>query len=721
MIILKDIYKDLFKVGAAVESIHDKFTNNEIGDPEKEKLLLSQFGSMTFGNELKPAYNMGFASPEAREDYLPFVINPNAKKMLDFAKQNGMPVRGHVLIWHSQCADEAFCKGYRPVRIPTDPELLKKNPMLRYFEPLDPVCFVDRDTMIKRMKSYIFTLMEYMYKNGYADVIYAWDVVNEAIELADKTPTGLRNSYWYRVVGDDFMYFAFRFAKEAALKYSVEYAEIYGIGKGAEDERERIIPKLFYNDYNEFQPEKKKAIIEALKRGTDEHGSIIGEGLIDGIGMQGHLSDNNDPAEYADALRDYAALVKEVHVTELDVKCTCTNINREYYQAVFYKALFEEFVKAVKEGINLTSVTFWGLTDDNSWIRGADPLVFRGDLSPKRSFDAVVYAICGGDLGEPEKVICDLSEKHYDFGPGKDEKPFDAEAAGFKMRGFGDMSVRENTGRNKSCALVNEKRFGDWCGITYDASELVGQTVEICAVLKCEAKEVVLNADFGGKIIKVGSTAPEADLGDKTIKAESTAPETDLGGGWKRLCAQVKIPANLRSAILIFTVMEAPGEFNALYIDEFNVKPLGMFESFEEEKHIASIRGMGHLPFITVTGDESRDGRSKSLLVTRHEKDATVKLGISSYIGHTADITVYVKTSDRIVRMGLDGAVPTLLTEVRNDKENGENGWILLHAKAVLPEELHTAEIYIETDGKADMYLDDITVLPGEVTQNETV
>ena len=57
---LKEVYRDLFRVGTAVESIHDRFTNNEIGNPAKEELIVREFSSMTCANELKPAYNMGW-------------------------------------------------------------------------------------------------------------------------------------------------------------------------------------------------------------------------------------------------------------------------------------------------------------------------------------------------------------------------------------------------------------------------------------------------------------------------------------------------------------------------------------------------------------------------------------------------------------------------------------------------------------------------------------
>ena len=674
MTTLRELYKDHFRIGVACERINERSNNHEIGNPDKEKLMAEQFNSMTFANELKPMFNMAFKSPEAKEDHLPFAINPAAKAMLDWAKENGMPVRGHVLVWHSQCPKEVFCKGYEAVTIPSDPELLAKNPMMKFFEPLDPVCFTDRETMLARLKSYIFSAMDYLYGNGYAETIYAWDVVNEAIEPADKQPTGLRNSYWYRVIGDDFIYWAFRFAKDAVLAAS----EKYGI---------KAQPKLFYNDYNEWIPEKKAFIIEALGRSTDEHGSVFSEKLIDGIGMQGHLSDNNDLDEYMKALYEYGKLVSEVQITELDVKCTCTNANQEYFQAVFYKDLFERLIKAKKDGINVTVVTFWGLTDDNSWIRGANPLLFRKDLSCKRSYDALVYAVNGGDLGEPEKILCNLSDRLYDFPALENGDAPDPEAFGFKFRGFGEMKLQSETVHSGKWAIGNERRFGDWCGITFDASDYIGQTIEIGAWVLTAAAEVMITADFGGEFTSVASAAGT--------------------GEWMHIGGQVKIPADLHSAILLFQVKEAEGTISPLFVDDVTVKHLYQEESFESEKHIAAIRGAGHLPFITVVDTESVDGKGHSLFVTRQEKDATVKFGISSFIGKKAKVTAFVKTEDAVIRMGLDGAVPKQLTEVNVVK----GGWTEITAVAELPEELNSAEIYIETDGRADFFVDDIKVV----------
>lgn len=686
--ILKEVYREYFRIGVACEKITEKFTNHEIGNPDKEALMRKQFSSMTFGNELKPAYNMGFTAPEATEEYLPFVINPQAKGMLDWAKENGMPVRGHVLVWHSQCPKEVFCKGYCPVTIPTDPELLKERPMLKYFEKLDPVCFVDRETMLKRMRSYIFSVMEYMYREGYGRTIYAWDVVNEAIEPADNTEYGLRNSYWRQVIGDDFIYWAFRFAKDAVTEISKKYAAKYEVNAEDEAALKTIWPKLIYNDYNEWMPDRIAAATGLLERSTEEHGSILSEGLIDGIGMQGHLSDNNSIEEYVAALKTYAGLVSEVHITELDVKCTCLNKNQEYYQAVFYKKFFEELVKAKREGVNLTSVTFWGLTDDNSWIRGANPLLFRGDLSEKRSFDGVLYAVTGEDLGEPEKLEINLSDRLYDFETAEGAEPLKPEDIGFKMRGFGEIEIQDRVVHSGKAALANEKRFGDWCGISFDVSDFIGQTIMVSAWVKSPALKVVLGPD---EIPHIPATA------DTT------------SGEWVYLEGTFEIPKDVHSMLMNFGAIDAEqGKNSPIYVDDVEVKLVGLFESFEEKTNIAAIRGAGHLPFCYVTDQESVDGKSHSYCVTRQEKDATIKLNISSYIGMTVDVSLYIKTKDTKVTIGLDGAVPQPLATA--DTSSGE--WVKVSARTELPKDLNSAEIYVETDGNAEFYVDEVEVRP---------
>jgi len=115
---------------------------------------------------------------------------------------------------------------------------------------------------------------------------------------------------------------------------------------------------------------------------------------------------------------------------------------------------------------------------------------------------------------------------------------------------------------------------------------------------------------------------------------------------------------------------------------------------------------MGHLPMIMVTDKEAHNPGGHSLMVTRHEKDATVKFNISSYIGEKISIRAFVKTTDSTVKMGIDGSEPIELVSVASK----ENDWTCLEAVTVLDSNMNSAEFYIETDGNGDFFVDDIFV-----------
>ena len=169
-----------------------------------------------------------------------------------------------------------------------------------------------------------------------------------------------------------------------------------------------------------------------------------------------------------------------------------------------------------------------------------------------------------------------------------------------------------------------------------------------------------------------------------------------------------KVHGDVHSMVLFFgTLEEKQDQFSAVYVDDVSIELIGMEEGFEEKTNISAIRGAGHLPFCFVTDKEAHDGEGHSLCVTRQEKDATVKLNISPYIGRKIEITVFVKTDDKVIRIGLDGSVPKQLLE-----KASEDGWTKLQTVVELSEEMNSAEIYIETDGNADFYVDDFVVRP---------
>ena len=114
---LAEAYEDDFRIGVAVQAIdHWNDPTAEIGNEAKEDLIRRSFNSMTFGNELKPAYNFDPSSSTL------FKVDPAAEELLTWARDNGMPVRGHVLVWHSQVNPAIFAKDFQPTgywNIPT--------------------------------------------------------------------------------------------------------------------------------------------------------------------------------------------------------------------------------------------------------------------------------------------------------------------------------------------------------------------------------------------------------------------------------------------------------------------------------------------------------------------------------------------------------------------------------------------------------------------------
>lgn len=645
---LKDLYKDYFKIGVSCEALsNNKSTLAEIGNEYKENLIKQQFDSITFGNELKLDYNMDYANKSGKttEEFLSFYVNPAAKEMLDWAKDNGIPVRGHTLLWHSQCPDAVFCKEYKPV--------------YGSGSTLDPDCLVSKETMLSRMKSYMYSTMEYMYGNGYGDVIYAWDVVNEAVELGNSA-NDLRNSYWYRIIGEDLLYYAFKYANEAVDKYA----------NGA------MKPKLFYNDYNEFQPAKQAAITKALSR-------VKEEGLIDGIGMQGHISDNNSIKDYIDSLKQYSKDFGEVHITELDVKQTSSGVNAEYNQGKFYYDFFKALIQAKKDGANLTSVTFWGLTDNNSWIKQNSPLLFKGNLETKLAFDGVVLAATGGEFPEPEFVEADYKDIFNEFDTEDDLGIFD-------VRGGGKLTIQSDEVFEGKYALLDSERTESWHGASFDVSKFAGETIGVSAWVKTTANTTKITANIDGS----WPTVATADTSS---------------GEWTQIFGTYKIPAEIKSLQLYIETDDK----SDIYIDALRVKLVGLDEGFESEGHIATPRGTGHIPEISVVSNESKSG-GHALLVKRQETDATLALTINGYIGQKVAVKAYVKTTDSKIVLGLDGDTPVEIAKT----DATSDAWTLVEGVVTVPNGVKSASMYIETNGKGDFYVDDVSVRPVEYMED---
>lgn len=328
---LKGVYHDYFSIGVAVGP------KNLMGD--EAELIKKQFNSITAENAMK----MESLQPREGQFYW-----KDADSIVNFAIQNNIKIRGHNLCWHEQVPKWFFVGN----------------------DGKD----VTKEVLLQRLKTHITTVVK-----RYKGKIYAWDVVNEAID--DDPKNFMRNSKWYQILGDDFIIKAFEYAHEADPN-----------------------AKLYYNDYNTERPEKRDRIYKLLKNLLEKNVPV------DGVGLQAHWSIYElTEDELRTAIQRYSSLGLKIQFTEVDVSIYPWEKNKrnknpdendhltpelEQKQLEKYKMVFKVFreFKSV-----ITNVTFWNVSDRYSWldeypVRGRKnyPLLFDAKLEPKKAFWEVV-------------------------------------------------------------------------------------------------------------------------------------------------------------------------------------------------------------------------------------------------------------------------------------------------------------------------------------------
>lgn len=285
-----------------------------------------------------------------------------ADQFVKFGEQHGMFIVGHCLVWHNQTPPWVFADDAG--------------------KPLS------REALLERMREHISGVV-----GRYKGHIGGWDVVNEAID-DDGT---LRKTKWREIIGDDYLEKAFQFAHA-----SDPQAELY------------------YNDYNEWKPEKRRAI-KALIHDLKSKGV-----RVDGLGLQGHWGlDYPSAAELEAMFQDYSELDVKLMVTELDVtvlpdaqRARGADITRNEQlrkeldpypnglPVAMQKKLAEQYAEIfrifVKHADKLDRVTFWGVHDGQTWrnnwpMRGRHdyPLLFDRELKGKPALDAVLQTAVG--------------------------------------------------------------------------------------------------------------------------------------------------------------------------------------------------------------------------------------------------------------------------------------------------------------------------------------
>ena len=300
-------------------------------------------GSAFYQNEqmYKDVFSREFNTVVCENEMKPYSLQPQQgnfdfttpDKLVDFAESNNMRIRGHTLIWHSQ-----------------NPSWLENGNW-------------SRSELLAIMKEHITQIMSH-----YKGKIFEWDVANECI--TDGSNNTLRDSFWQKTIGNDYLDSAFTYARQAdpdAL--------------------------LFYNDYStETKNSKSDAVYNLVKSMKDRNIPI------DGVGFQCHLiynMDNNFYSSVEENFKRFADLGLQVAVTELDVRIQ-QPIDQAKYQIQAND--YHNMIQIALENEKCNTFMLWGFTDKHSWIPSFfpgfdDALIFDRDYQPKPAYTAILEVL----------------------------------------------------------------------------------------------------------------------------------------------------------------------------------------------------------------------------------------------------------------------------------------------------------------------------------------
>jgi len=259
-------------------------------------------------------------------------------KVVGFAQVHGMKVRGHNLLWQIHNPDWLTNGRFTP------------------------------EQLARLMQEHITKVVTH-----YRRKVFAWDVVNEAIDEHGQ----LRHSIWFdrpgigmADAGAAYIAQAFRWA-HAADPHAL----------------------LFYNDGSAESVNQHSDAIYAMVK------DFLRQGVpIDGVGFQMHILDlNPDIESIARNIERFGELGIQVQFTEMDVAIPVDEQGNPSHPEDLEKQaqVYREIADVCLQNPACTALQTWGFTDKYSWIgwytnhTKGDALLFDRRYQRKPAYDAL--------------------------------------------------------------------------------------------------------------------------------------------------------------------------------------------------------------------------------------------------------------------------------------------------------------------------------------------
>jgi endo-1,4-beta-xylanase len=307
----------------------------------------SQLSETAYASTLAREFNM----VEAEDAMKWAILRPDratydfrqGDEVVRFAQAHQMKVRGHCLVWG------------------------RYNP-----DWLTQAHFTPRQ-LSRLLREHITRVMRH-----YAGAVFAWDVVNEALDENGN----VRDSLWNNQPGI------------GPRKGTAYIEQVFRWARKSDPHA-----LLFYNEAEGEALNRKSDAIYAMVKDFKRRGIPI-----DGVGLQLHIPTfDADVAAIAANIARLTALGVQVHITELDISLPVDSNGQPRSDDLAHQAeVYRGIVRACLNSAGCTAIQTWGFTDKYSWIgshsRGArgQALPFDRAYQPKPAYRAVLEELSAG-------------------------------------------------------------------------------------------------------------------------------------------------------------------------------------------------------------------------------------------------------------------------------------------------------------------------------------